>query len=324
MSGAARLLICSDIHYASAAEKKRANYEINVASNALQRLLVKFYRHYFWLRDPFAHNELLRHVLNPPFEPDQVIANGDYSCDSAFIGVADEAAKQSAGECLGQLRARFPGKFHAVYGDHELGKVSLCGGQGGLRFRSLQVAREELGLKTVWTHRIGRYLLIGITSSLAALPVYLTEALESERGQWQEAARAHWDELRAAFESARGEDRILLFCHDPTALPFLAEVQAVRSRAGQIERTIIGHLHSELIFRQSKLLSGIPRITFCGAAVRRISSALSRAKSWKDFNVVLCPSLSGLEINRLGGYYAVDLDPDATRPARFELNVIRR
>jgi hypothetical protein len=65
MPAPVRLLICSDIHYASDAEKARARYEINAISNPLQRIAVRLYRHHLWLRDPFAHNELLQHVLTP-------------------------------------------------------------------------------------------------------------------------------------------------------------------------------------------------------------------------------------------------------------------
>src|SRR5262247_2714741 len=107
MRSGKQLLICSDIHYASAAEKKRINYELAAIENPFQRLVVRFYRRYFWLRDPFAHNALLDQVLTAPVEPDLAIANGDYSCDSAFIGVADPAARESARECLGKLRTRF-------------------------------------------------------------------------------------------------------------------------------------------------------------------------------------------------------------------------
>src|SRR6185503_18017745 len=110
-----RILICSDIHYACALEQARGNFEINAIDNVLQKTLVRAYRRFFWLRDPFAHNALLAHVLNPPFEPDFVVANGDYSCDSAFVGVSDPAALQSARECLGKLRERFDGKVLAVY-----------------------------------------------------------------------------------------------------------------------------------------------------------------------------------------------------------------
>src|SRR5690606_13611192 len=106
-----RILIVSDIHYASNEEKLRVNYECAAVPNPLTRALVRFYRYFFWLRDPFAHNHLLERVLNPPFEPQLVVANGDYSCDSAFIGVADPASRKSAVQCLGKLRDRFGSRF---------------------------------------------------------------------------------------------------------------------------------------------------------------------------------------------------------------------
>jgi hypothetical protein len=318
-----QLLICSDIHYASAAEKKRRNYELAAITSPLQRLLVRFYRHYFWLRDPFAHNELLDHVLQAPIEPDLAIANGDYSCDSGFIGVADGAARQSALECLGKLRARFGDRFRAVFGDHELGKVSLCGGQGGLRLESWRVAQSKLALQPIWTERLGRYVLIGITSSLVAMPVYERETLPEETPEWRDVAAAHRAEIERTFNQL-GSERILLFCHDPTALPFLWSCPAVQKRALQIERTIIGHLHSELILRQSRLLSWMPKMTSLGTTTARISSALSRAKDWRHFRVLLCPSLSGLELTRRGGFYTVTIDPEARIPAEFLLHPIRR
>lgn len=324
MAAPRNLLICSDIHYASDAEKQRIGYELNAINNPLQRLLVRFYRHYLWLRDPFAHNELLDRVLEVRIEPDLAIANGDYSCDSAFIGVADQAARQSATECLGKLRTRFGARFRAVFGDHELGKTSLCGGQGGLRLASLRLAQSELGLQPVWSERIGRYVLIGVTSSLVAMPVYERETLAAETEQWREISRQHAHAIDALFGQLRGDDRVLLFCHDPTALPFLRRLPAVQKRADQIERTIIGHLHSELILKQGRMLSWMPTITTCGPTTARISSALSKAKEWGHFKLLLCPSLSGLELTKRGGFYTAAIDPDGKHPAEFKLHVIRR
>ena len=323
MDGRIRFLICSDIHYASALEKERVNYEINAIESPFQRLLVRFYRHYIWLRNPFGHNHLLERVLNPPFDPDWVVANGDYSCDSAFIGVSDPAAFASARECLGALRGRYSDRFAAVYGDHELGKVSLCSGKGGLRLRSFDVARSDLALEPLWTKRFGNYVLIGITSSLVAMPVFQHETLDEEKEQWQKLAREHSKEIESVFDSLRSNDRVILFCHDPTALPFLAEIPAVRARQAQIERTVIGHLHSPLILQQSKILSGIPKISFCGPTVLRNTSALSKAKAWRGFNILLCPSLPGLQLTKHGGFYEMDLDPTARDPARFQLHSIR-
>jgi hypothetical protein len=115
-----------------------------------------------------------------------------------------------------------------------------------------------------------------------------------------------------------------LFCHDPTALPFLWQFEPVRQRIGQIERTIIGHLHSELILKQSRLLRWMPAITSCGAAVARLSSALNKARDWEPFRILLCPSLSGVELTKRGGFYIARIDPEGKEPARFDLQVIRR
>jgi hypothetical protein len=323
MAKPTRILICSDIHYACDLEKARENYETKGIANPLQRAIVSSYRRYFWLRDPFAHNDLLSHVLAPPFEPDLVVANGDYSCDSAFIGVSDPAAQESARECLGKLRERFPGKLLATYGDHELGKMSLCGGHGGLRLQSLEVAQRELQLEPLWTRRIGRYVLIGVTSSLIAMPVYERETLPSERPAWWELRRQHLHGIEAVFNALGGDERLILFCHDPTALPYLWELESIRRKEPQIERTVIGHLHGSLILKQSRILSGMPKIVFCGQAIRRMSSALSRGKDWRHFRVLLCPSLAGLQITKRGGFYSAEVDPEGKIPARFELHPVR-
>ena len=318
------VLICSDIHYASDAEKRRIHYETRAIENPLSRLLVRFYRHFIWLRDPFAHNHLLKYVLDPATEPGLVVANGDFSCDSAFIGVADPAACESAGICLSQFRQRYGQKFRPVFGDHELGKITLCGGKGGLSLASWDVSRKKLGLEPIWTQRIGKYVLLGITSSLAAMQVYQHEALPEERSEWLEIAKEHLQKIAHEFNQLKSEDKVLLFCHDPTALPYLLEIEAVRSRLPQIEKTIIGHLHSNLIVWQSRVLSGIPHITSCGAAARRITAALSKGKTWRHFNLLLCPALAGIELFRRGGYYTVQIDPSANQPAMFTLHEIGR
>ena len=323
MDDSIRILICSDIHYACAEEKARGHYELDAIAQPFQRALVRAYRNYFWLRDPFAHNELLERVLTPPFEPDLVVANGDYSCDSAFVGVSDHAALTSARECLQRLRHRFNGRFLATYGDHELGKVSLCGGRGGLRLKSLEMAQRELQLEPLWTRREGKCVLLGVTSSLVAMPVYEREALEAERATWWELRRQHLLGIEAVFNALDRSDRLILFCHDPTALPFLWELESVRAREGQIARTVIGHLHSALMLRQSRLLAGMPKIDFCGHAIRRMSTALSRGKEWRHFKVLLCPSLAGLQLTRQGGFYTAVIDRTGKNDPEFTLHRIR-
>ena len=322
MAARTTILICSDIHYASDEEKRRVNYEAEACGAGFKRWLIGMYRRYIWLRDPFAHNHLLKQVLDPPAEPDWVVANGDYSCDSAFIGVADPCALSSAQICLGKLRERFPDRFFATFGDHELGKVSLAGGRGGLRLDSYHAAREKLNLQPFWSQEVGRYVLVGVTSTLVAMPVYEREALEEEKSRWREIAAEHCAEIRRLFEWIPSNRKVLLFCHDPTALPFLREMEAVRKRLPQIERTIIGHLHSPLFLLQSRILKGMPRITGCGPAIRRMSSALNRARHWKPFNVLLCPSLPGIQLLKDGGYFLARIDPDAVEPARFDFQKI--
>src|SRR2546425_4748573 len=119
------ILILSDIHYACDAERQRRGHETRVIANPLLRRAVRVYRHYIWLRDPFAHNHLLDEFLRRADSPDWVVTNGDYSCDTEFVGVSDAAAFESARQCLTKLRDRFGAKLRSVIGDHELGKTSL-------------------------------------------------------------------------------------------------------------------------------------------------------------------------------------------------------
>jgi hypothetical protein len=124
----------------------------------------------------------------------------------------------------------------------------------------------------------------------------------------------HFAEVRAAFAAVRPEQRILLFCHDPTALPFLARDEVISAKIPQIERTVIGHLHSNLYLRLSRILSGMPAIKCFGHSIHRMSTALSEARYWRRFNVLLCPSLAGIELLKDGGYFTVDLDQPPPDP----------
>ncbi len=324
MSARLTLSIVSDIHYAGAAEQQRGAFFLDSIDNPVRRLAIKFYRHYFWQRDAFAHNHLLDQFLSQSPSPDYVIANGDYSCDSAFIGVSDPAAYASAEECLQKLRNQFPANFAATFGDHELGKKPLGADVGGLRLASYHRARRGLGLQPFWMVTLGNYVLVGILSTLAALPVFVPEMLAAEEPEWRELRRQHLEEIRRAFSALRPQQRVLLFCHDPTALPFLWREPAVREKLPQIERTIIGHLHSRLIFFKSRLLAGMPVIKFLGHTPRRLSSALRDGQYWKPFKVLLCPSLSGIELLKDGGFYTAEIDPEANQPATFQFRRLQR
>ena len=317
--------ILSDIHYAGPAEQARGDdYEIRDLTNPLLRLLVRFHRHYYWLRQPLRQNHLLDRFLESANGLDYVIANGDYSCNSAFIGVSDDAACESARACLQKLRQKYGPALRATFGDHELGKLSAVGGRGGMRLASWDRARRDLGLEPFWQLALGKYLVLGVVSSLIALPVYMSETLPEERERWEQLRAEHLAQNRQAFAALPATHRVLLFCHDPTALPFLWREEIVRARLPQIEQTIIGHLHSNFILRQSRCLAGLPRINFLGNTVRRLSAALNEARHWQPFNVRLCPALAGIELLKDGGYYTAELDPDARQPLRFTFHPIPR
>lgn len=320
MVSSMRLLILSDVHYAGATERGRAGYEARVIGNPVLRAAAAAYRHWVWLRDPFAHNALLTRVLEHAPMPDAVVANGDFSCDSAFIGHADDASCDSARECLGLMRARWGDRLLPVMGDHELGKMSLFGGVGGPRLRSWERSVQELGIAPVWRRRWGRVQAIGVTSTLLALDLFQPELLEEERAGWEALRREQLAAVSQAFGAVEEGERILLFCHDPSALTFLAAIPEVRARLGSIERTVIGHLHSSHVFRQSQRMAGWPQVRFLGNTVRRLSGALSRARAWAPFKPLLCPSLAGLEWWKDGGYWTAELSLTADAPVRFEFH----
>ena len=325
MARTCTLGILSDIHYAAAAEQARGHdYELLDIPNPLLRTFARLYRHYIWLREPLRKNHLLDQFLDQSATFDYVIANGDYSCNSAFVGVSDDAACQSARECLEKLRRKFGANLRANYGDHELGKTSMFGGQGGMRLASWCRAQGELGLSPFWQIEIGRYVLIGLVSSLVALPVFEGEMLPAERSEWERLRAEHLGEMRRAFAALQRDQRVLLFCHDPTALPFLWREKTVHARLPQIEQTVIGHLHSNLVLWKSRWLAGMPPIRFLGHTVQRLSTALSEARLWRPFHVRLCPALAGIELLKDGGYCTLELDPEARHPARFRFHRLHR
>ncbi len=320
MSSSATILIVSDIHHAGPAERERQGYELACAPNWPVRQLVRAYRRFVWLHDPLGNGRFLDAFLDRCGPADFVVANGDFSADSRFVGVSDAAALASAQECLAKLRARFGDRLLTTIGDHELGKMSLVGGHGGLRFASWASTTAGLGLRPFWQIERAGHVLMGVASTLLALPVYEGELLPGERAEWEALRAAHLEEIRAAFQRLSPNQRVLLFCHDPTALPFLARLPEVQARLDQLEATVIGHLHSQLILRTGRILSGMPVIRWLGTTVRRNSLALNEARHWRPFNVRLCPSLTGIQLLKDGGWLTVELDAEQRRPATFQFH----
>lgn len=317
VSDVLNVLVASDVHYAGPAEKERGWNEAALVRNPLLRQMVWAYRHYVWRRDPFAHNYLLDRFVNQAPDADLVIVNGDYSCDTAFVGVCDDASFQSADQCVTRLRRAFGSKLYLTIGDHELGKMSLFGRRGGMRLASWRRTVNELGLLPFWRFEVGSYVLLGVTSSLLAFPVYAPEVIPEEEGEWRRLSENHLSAVREAFLNLKPDQRMVLFCHDPSAFPFLWRDAVVRSRLEQIAVTVIGHLHSPVFLNSSRILSGMPVIGFMGNAVRRMSSALREARLWEPFKVLLCPALAGIELRKDGGYYLLQFERTAAQPPRF-------
>lgn len=319
-----RILILSDIHYAGSAERQRGCTEFSAISNPVLRLAVKAYRHFIWRRDPFGQNHLLDRFLAESPAADYVIANGDYSCDTAFVGVSDPASFESALECLQKLRAKFGSNLQVTLGDHELGKMSLFGGCGGMRLASWRFAREGLGIDPFWTQRLGNYLIMGVASSLIAMSVFEPDILPEELQAWQDLRKEHLEQIRQTLSALAPDQKVILFCHDPTALPFLWRDDIIRARIPQIETTIIGHLHSPAILWKSRVLSGMPAISVLGNSIRRMSTALHEARLWRHFGLRLCPALGGIELLNDGGYYEVSVDSTGRGPIGFRLHRLGR
>src|SRR5438105_3076418 len=214
MSDIRTLAIVSDIHYAGEGEQTRGNdYEYRDLTNPVLRTAIRLHRRFLWLHRPLDHNDLLDGFLAATKGTDFAVANGDYSCNSGFIGMADDAALGSARECLGKLRAQFGKNFQATIGDHELGKLSFVGKRGGMRLESWRRVRNDLHIEPFWRVQLGKYVLFGVTSSLVALPIFEEDTLPEEHAQWQREREAHLAEVRAAFDSIKPNERILLFSH---------------------------------------------------------------------------------------------------------------
>lgn len=311
------LVVVSDIHYAGPTEQTRRGFEWRSIPNPIHRVIAQTYRSLIWLRDPMAHNGQLDKFLAVAGEPDLVVCNGDYSVDTAFVGLADDGVRETVSHCLNVLRSRFGDRFHSTLGDHELGKKNLFGEVGGLRIESYRRAVEELDMKPFWKVEVGNYVLIGIASTIAALSVYHAEIEEEERARWEQIRKCHLADIRESFARLTSGQRVILFTHDPTSLPFIAQEEEVRARLGQVEQTIIGHLHSEPFLKTGRMLAGIPTIRFLGNTIRRYTTALQSARQWEPFKLLLCPSLTGIQIKKDGGFLTLELDEEARHPLRI-------
>jgi len=304
------LLVLSDVHRSGIREQARRGFDSQAVASPFLRTLQRVYRRHVWLDDPMAHNHLLGAILGRVPAAQFVVANGDFTLDTAFVGVSDDAAFESAAEALDELRAAYGTRMRCTIGDHDLGKKSFVGGAGGVRRRSLERCESELGLPRLWHADFPGWRWIGMTSTLAAWPVFRPETLLEEMGWWEAIHARHLTEIDDLFAGATAAGlRTVLFCHDPTALPFLRRLPGVTAALPQIGATVIGHLHTRLVLRMARLLAGIPRIEWAGHSVRRYTAALNQARCWREFRVTLCPSPTGVELLKDGGYLTAEWPP---------------
>jgi hypothetical protein len=312
-----RLLVVSDLHLAGPRERMRRAHEAKAIGNPLLRLVARAWRQGFWLKDPLAHNDKLDRIvaLNP--DPEVVVANGDYTVNSAFVGISDDASCESAGQCLDTLRSAYGSRLLACVGDHELGKHSLFGGQGGPRFESWRRVVSRLRIEPWWRRDFGKFAFIAVPSTLMALPAFEPELLAEERPLWHAERERVVREVAAAIAAVGPDRRIVLFCHDPTALPHLLAIPEVSAAMDRLEATVIGHLHSPFILATARRLAGIPHIRWAGSSVRRYTGALRQARAWRAFRIVFCPSPTGAEFFKDGGWLTAEFDADRGGPIQW-------
>ena len=309
-----RILIVSDIHYASSQEKLENENNLKIIQNPFFKIIAIIFRNFFWMKDPFAHNGKLLHFLAAAPDADMVIACGDYSCGTGHIGVMHPSAKASVLTCLNLFKERFGCRFLPICGDHEIGKKGLFSDKGGFRLTSWDICQEELKIRHLWHRQIGIYHLIGISSPPIILSNALKEILAEEKEQWQQLRKKYMKEIETHMCMVPSNEKIIFFCHDPTALPYLKESPIINHllERKRITLTIVGHMHTDIILKVSRILSGMPAIHFLGNSISRMSSALHQAKVWKEFNMVLCPSLAGCQWAKDGGWLELNLEENGT------------
>jgi hypothetical protein len=305
------LTVVSDIHYAGPAEAALGHPRAGLGSSAWQNAFMRAWDRWIWLHDPLGHNGLVEEFLARVPTVGRVVANGDFALDTAAVGMSDPAALASAQECLGKLRRGLGDRLRATIGDHELGKLTFVGGKGGLRLASWHATTGDLGLAPFWEERIGNLVLIGVTSSVVGLDLLRPDALAHEWSEWVQLRAAHQRAIGEAFSRLSADERVILFCHDPSALPFLREIPEVERNLARIERTVVGHLHSRIVFATCRVLAGVPRTALLGTTVQRWTAALNRVRAWRPFKPVLCPSLAGIELAGHGGWLELSLDAEA-------------
>ena len=85
------IAVVSDVHYAADEERARCAdfYSLREIKNPAARIAERAFHHFIWLRDHGAHNDLFDKFLAAAGQPDLVVANGDFSCNTAQAGLKE-------------------------------------------------------------------------------------------------------------------------------------------------------------------------------------------------------------------------------------------
>ncbi len=312
-----RLAVISDIHVLGPGEAERLQriaLDLGARHSFLarkwNRALLRIRRRLWNWHPQFRETVFLKALDDiARFDADRIVAVGDYGGDAAGVGVSDDASFESVRRVTDLLRATFPDRCRFVIGDHELGKHSTELRRGGIRLESLRRCVENLGMPAWWMERVGPFHLIGLTSTLLALDLFLPEALAAEAPAWRQWRERQRDWLRATFSDLPGDARVLLFLHEPSALSFLDEIPEARARLPQIERTVLGHLHAPGLLPWLRLLARLPRLNPRYPIMRIISHGARGAHRWTAFRPVVCPAVFGAGHHFSGGVLFFETDP---------------
>lgn len=319
-----QLAVLSDIHLVGPAELALANagYGSILAhpdplARAWRTGLYRVRRRFWNGHLKWRHTAFLRALDEvADWNPDWVIANGDYGGDLGGVGLSHRATLDSASLVVDLIRSRFPDRSRFVFGDHDLGKYSTVLRQGGIRLSSLDVGEQQLRIPSFWHEVDEEFHLIGVNSSLFTLDLFLPEAIADEVPEWRRRRDEHIAQVIRAFEQLPARARVVLFCHDPSALTVLSGIPVIRRKLPQIELTVIGHLHSPTLLRLARYAARLSGINPRYPVARIVAKGLEGARHWKLFNPVVCPSTFGTGHHVAGGILVIDKGPDGRLRAR--------
>lgn len=311
-----RLAVISDIHLMGPVEMARFQDRYDELTETLPPLRRRWRRglhrvrrglwngHPHWRTEAFFLG--LEKIAN--WNPDWIVANGDYAGDYGGVGLSSAATFESAAGAVQLIRAKFADRARFIFGDHDIGKYSTLMRSGGIRLSSLDLGEKALGIPSFWHQKSGLYHLIGLNSSLLTLDFFLPEALKEEIPEWQRRRDRHIQAIRLEFARLPPKARVILFCHDPSALAPLARLSEVASRIGMIEMTVVGHLHSPGLLSLARIMPFGKTWKPKYPVARIIAKGLEGVSEWMAFRPVVCPSTFGTGHHTSGGVMLIEED----------------